>query len=143
MKSSMGKMGNMSDLGRRYIMVMKLSLAVLVFAIALGSVYGERAHKKSGGTVYPKMFEQIKYLGNWKDCDDYHTIDQAGNGCGCVFVGCTGSQECVAPSMLCGLTHSNVNSEDMKKGDCKCQWLDQENGKVSVTKKKKKSSGKI
>ena len=72
------------------------------------------------------MFETITYLGKAKDCDYYHTIDQAGNGCGCVFVACTGSQDCVSPSMLCGFTHKNYDPQNLVKGDCKCQWLDQD-----------------
>lgn len=47
--------------------------------------------------VYPKRYDRVKYRGEWKDCDDFHTIDDSGNGCNCPFVACTGSQECIEP----------------------------------------------
>ncbi|KAK3728472.1 hypothetical protein QZH41_002330 [Actinostola sp. cb2023] len=74
-------------------------------------------------TDYPKMFERIKYKGEWKDCNIFHTIDQAGNGCNCPFVACTGARECTAGGFRCYFTNENVSNEDVKDGECKCRYI--------------------
>ncbi|KAK3719583.1 hypothetical protein QZH41_002462, partial [Actinostola sp. cb2023] len=68
-------------------------------------------------TDYPKMFERVKYKGNWMDCDGFHTVDQAGNGCNCHFVACTGTRECTAGAGFhCQyFTNDNVGNEDVKE----------------------------
>ncbi|XP_020902902.1 uncharacterized protein LOC110241383 [Exaiptasia diaphana] len=116
----------------KYFLVIAL-LVVLSFVVIDGKDVAKANKRRFRGTVYPKRFDRIKLFGEWRNCDHYHKIDQAGNGCGCVFIGCTGSRDCVSPNMVCGLTHSEVRNDDIKEGDCKCQWLDKENGTPSVT----------
>ncbi|XP_020910474.1 uncharacterized protein LOC110248301 [Exaiptasia diaphana] len=101
---------------------MKFFIAVALLVIVLEAVEC-RSKQRRGETVLPMKFQRIKYKGEWKDCKYYHKIDQAGNGCNCVLVGCTGARQCNPAGVFCRLVKKNVNHEDMKDGDCKCKYL--------------------
>lgn len=74
--------------------------------------------------VFTKRYDRVKYKGEWKDCDNFHTLDDSGNGCNCPFVACTGSQPCSDLSgFFCRFLHSNVDVNDVTREDCACKWL--------------------
>ena len=74
----------------------------------------------------PKRYDRVKYRGEWKNCDNFHTKDDFGNWCNCPFVACMGSEECTPVSgFFCRFLLTNVNVEDMDRSDCACKYLDE------------------
>ena len=74
--------------------------------------------------MFKKRYERVKYRGEWKDCDYAHKIDSDGNGCNCIFVACTGTQQCTSLSgLFCRFLRKNVNVNDMTREDCACTFL--------------------
>ena len=74
----------------------------------------------------PKRYDRVKYRGEWKNCDNFHTKADFRNWWNCPFVACTGSEECTPMSGFFGrFLLTNVNIEDMDRSDCACKYLDE------------------
>lgn len=71
--------------------------------------------------VMPKVRENVVYKGNTFDCDDHHTKDNFGQYCGCVFLACTGGQDCTGVAH-CFIKNNNYNHLAMTGEDCGCHW---------------------
>ena len=71
-------------------------------------------------------YARVKYRGDWKDCNNFHTVNGHGTYCNCPFVACTGTQSCVTTDgFFCRFLHDNVNVEDMDRSDCACKYLEE------------------
>ena len=72
----------------------------------------------------PKRYDRVKYRGEWKNCDNFHTKDDFRNWCNCPFVACTEPQECTPVSgFFYRFLLTNVNVEDIDRSDCACKYL--------------------
>ena len=70
--------------------------------------------------VLRKVHENVVYKDNTFDCDNHHTTDNFGQYCGCVFLACTGSQDCTTLGRHCYIKNNNYNYLDMTGEDCGC-----------------------
>ena len=69
--------------------------------------------------VLPKVHDNIKFMGNNYNCDDFHTTNSFGTWCGCPFLACTGGQDCYG-TYHCFIKNKNYDFRDMKDEDCDC-----------------------
>ena len=74
--------------------------------------------------VLPKVHDHVIWQGKTFNCDDHHTVDNSGQYCGCVFLACTGSQDCspVDGMAHCAIKKNDYNYLDMSSEDCGCHY---------------------
>ncbi|CAH3159513.1 unnamed protein product, partial [Pocillopora meandrina] len=103
---------------------MSFELTSVVLLLSLAFLLAPAKHLKKHKTkmqdteTLPKRYDKVKYRGEWKNCDYFHTKDDFGSWCNCPFVACTGSQECTTMGgFFCRFLHDNVNVEDMDRSD--------------------------
>ena len=74
--------------------------------------------------VLPKMHDHVVFKGNTYDCNDFHTANRAGTYCSCIFLACTGSQECAPMGGMarCSIKKNDYDYLDMTGEDCGCRY---------------------
>ncbi|XP_078361209.1 uncharacterized protein LOC144645490 [Oculina patagonica] len=82
--------------------------------------------------TFPKRYNQVTYKGRTSSCNGIVRVKvdretgwfEQSSACNCLFVACTGSQECTTRSgWFCRFLHHNVDVHNMERDDCGCKYL--------------------
>ncbi|XP_022795600.1 uncharacterized protein LOC111334172 [Stylophora pistillata] len=114
------------NITRGFQMALKGNWTVFLWFAVFLVTYAKHVKKddkegKLKDEVLPKVFENVVYKGRTFDCDDFHTTDNFGQYCGCVFLACTGSQDCTTTQgRHWAIKNNDYDHLAMTGHDCGC-----------------------